>query len=527
MADVTVEGTILSTSPDRAGQQLVFISSTVGYCFFIFSTDSDMYYRKTSDGGATWAAAVLIEAGTMVHSAVWYDRWTPGNSGTLIHIIYYDSASTTFEYDSLDTSGDSLSGAVTIQTATLTTPVMTITRAKSGNLIVAATAAAGAGTWKSTAVGASASFSSITTLAEGTSVDFVKLFPANLADTSDVWCLFIDITASELSLKTYDDSGNSWAENAIATAVTSTPSTGAITSFAGSIRHSDGHLLAAAWNDLDVSTADLLTWDITDGSTITAKTNVSTNVDDMYGCALYINNATNDVYCFYLGKGDGSETYTATVSVFYKKSTDGMATWGSETAYSEGAADDYRNLWCDLGNQSGNSGRVGVVWFDDDDNDYWWNSVNAITISVSSAAITGTATASITESDIVTGGKTIIITLTGDTWVTSGATFDGQRANIASGIDSAQSEANGWDAVVKAGIDVGDVVRTSDTVVTVTLDPEATYDITAQETITVTIPGSALTGAAQIIATPTFTVDPVGGTAVKDLIGVGYIPGAR
>ena len=34
-----------------------------------------------------------------------------------------------------------------------------------------------------------------------------------------------------------------------------------------------------------------------------------------------------------------------------------------------------------------------------------------------SAAVTGTATASITEADIVTGGKTIIITLTGDTWI--------------------------------------------------------------------------------------------------------------
>ena len=36
-----------------------------------------------------------------------------------------------------------------------------------------------------------------------------------------------------------------------------------------------------------------------------------------------------------------------------------------------------------------------------------------------SAAITGTATASITEADIVTGGKTIIITLTGTTWITN------------------------------------------------------------------------------------------------------------
>lgn len=38
-------------------------------------------------------------------------------------------------------------------------------------------------------------------------------------------------------------------------------------------------------------------------------------------------------------------------------------------------------------------------------------------ISPATAAVTGTATASIDESDIVTGGKTIIITLTGDTWV--------------------------------------------------------------------------------------------------------------
>jgi hypothetical protein len=36
-----------------------------------------------------------------------------------------------------------------------------------------------------------------------------------------------------------------------------------------------------------------------------------------------------------------------------------------------------------------------------------------------SAAVTGTATASITEGDVVAGSKTIIITLTGDTWITA------------------------------------------------------------------------------------------------------------
>lgn len=132
-----------------------------------------------------------------------------------------------------------------------------------------------------------------------------------------------------------------------------------------------------------------------------------------------------------------------------------------------------------------------------------------VTVSAStSAALSGTVTTA-TETDIVNGGKTVVLTLTGDTWVTTGATFDAQRQNIINGIDSAQSEATGWDAEVKAKIPVTDVVRTSDTVVTITLSAEAAYNITATETITATIPATALTGNAQIVASPTFQVTAV------------------
>ncbi len=126
------------------------------------------------------------------------------------------------------------------------------------------------------------------------------------------------------------------------------------------------------------------------------------------------------------------------------------------------------------------------------------------------AAITGTATANITEADVVAGGKTIIITTTGDTWVAAGATFDAQRQNIINGLDSAQSELTGWDAEVRDKEVVGAVVRTSDTIVTVTLTAAASYDITVQETITVTVPNTALvTSTSDITGAPTFTVDPV------------------
>jgi len=146
----------------------------------------------------------------------------------------------------------------------------------------------------------------------------------------------------------------------------------------------------------------------------------------------------------------------------------------------------------------------------------------------SPATISGTITASVTEADIVAGGKTLIITLVNDTWIAAGAgSFDLQRDEIIAGITSAQSEALGWNLVPKALQSLGGVVRTSDTVVTITWDAFATYNITAQETITVTVPATAVTSATSSIATPTFTVDTAGGTRVKDIIGSGIVPSAR
>lgn len=143
------------------------------------------------------------------------------------------------------------------------------------------------------------------------------------------------------------------------------------------------------------------------------------------------------------------------------------------------------------------------------------------------ATVSGTITSSVTEADIVTGGKTIIITLTNDTWITAGAPFNAQRQTILDNLNSAQSEPLGWDAWI-AIHNLATVVRTSDTVVTITLDPIADYNITAQETITVTAPSSAVTSGVSMVASPTFTIDTGGAAAtVRDIIMMGMIPFAR
>ena len=124
---------------------------------------------------------------------------------------------------------------------------------------------------------------------------------------------------------------------------------------------------------------------------------------------------------------------------------------------------------------------------------------------------------SLTEALIVTGSETITIELTNDTWVAAGATFNAQRQAIIDGLDAASSPALGWNDEVRDKEVVGAVVRISDTVVTITLTASALYDISSTETVTVTVPGAALTGAAEVTATPTFDVTAVAasGSAAK------------
>ena len=55
--------------------------------------------------------------------------------------------------------------------------------------------------------------------------------------------------------------------------------------------------------------------------------------------------------------------------------------------------------------------------------------------AVATVTLSGTVTTTITEADIVTGGRTIILTLSGDTWVASGTAFDAQRQFIIDGLD--------------------------------------------------------------------------------------------
>jgi hypothetical protein len=152
-----------------------------------------------------------------------------------------------------------------------------------------------------------------------------------------------------------------------------------------------------------------------------------------------------------------------------------------------------------------------------------------------SAAITGTIGDGATEQEVRDGAGTIIITLSGETWVAAGGTFDAVRDDIREGLDAAEAEAKGWNAEVRDKMGDAAVVRTSDTIVTITV-PETkvrSYQIDANEVITVTVPAAAVAGTGALTATPTITITAgaesarLGGTGASFMRPADLVAGSK
>jgi len=127
-----------------------------------------------------------------------------------------------------------------------------------------------------------------------------------------------------------------------------------------------------------------------------------------------------------------------------------------------------------------------------------------------SAAVSGSLVGSVDEDLIRDTGGTIVITLNNDTWPTAGANFNAQRQAIIDGLDAAATPATGWNNLVRDLLAVTAVVRTSDTVATITIPATPGYDIESSEVITVTVPAAALvTSSDPVIASPTISITPV------------------
>lgn len=330
----------------RSGSQSAYKVKTVEavYVFYISGQDIFIHWVKSTDNEITWSDPVQVNtvAGAVQGLSIWFDKWTPGNTGTLIHIAYFESTSDDVFYRALDTNGDTLGSEITIfagaSTGSIANTCIALTRAIGGNIYCAFDIDGGTetGFYRSTDDGATFGARDNTLAVEG--ADYFLLAPGFAADTQDIIMIFWDRSADEISRKIHDDSLNIWGlEASISTGMVDLISTTASPQFSITVDDPNNKILLAAWTNRDTANADLRFWSI-DESSITEGTNVVLNsTDDQQMCALAYESVSGDLYCFYGGKSDGSETAGTSINIYYKISTDDGATWGAETKLTETA----------------------------------------------------------------------------------------------------------------------------------------------------------------------------------------------
>jgi hypothetical protein len=338
-ADAVIANVHANAQRSSLSSYLVKTPGAVIYAFFVSSIDNVMYWVKSSDGGFTWTDPVLVKniGASQSGWAVWYDKWTPGDTGTKIHIWTFDTTADDVIWKTLDTASDTLSAEVVVfagaSSGASGSTCISGTKAIGGNLYVAFDIDGGTETGFYRSVDAGTSWAARTDMNEATS-DYYYLAPGYAADTQDILCIFWDRSASEISRKIYDDSANTWAETSIAASMTALASSTAASNFSIAVDDANNKILLAAWSATDTANADLRFWAI-DETTISEKTNVVLNsTDDQGMCAVALATDTTTIYVFYGGKSDGSETFPTAINFYYKTSTDGGTNWGSETRLS-------------------------------------------------------------------------------------------------------------------------------------------------------------------------------------------------
>jgi hypothetical protein len=360
MADISIVTSVAITLRGMRG--LVFTTNLIGYLFYTDGSN-DFVYKKTTDGGITWAAPVAISGNdTIVAYDVWYDQWTPGDTGRCVHIWYFGVTTDNIKYRRLCTVDDFLLAAVDVLVTTSAVAgrgtFVSGAKMRGGNLLACWDIDAGAehGTYRSVDNGVT--WGARTDLVEAT-LDQGWVYPGNEADPNDAWIIYYDASATALTLKMHDDSANTNSESATIQTQTSgiTDLSGQYPN-AGAIRHSDGHLILASWSLRDNASGVFNAYDINGTGSIVSLTALATNIDDCYYPSVFIDQRNDWIYIAYVGKSDGSETLDTTASVYHAISKDRGVTWSKDNLISASGSD-WRGCWTPLSGP-----RFTAVWQD-------------------------------------------------------------------------------------------------------------------------------------------------------------------
>ena len=367
-ADVTIESLLLdATNEHGTGSSVVFVNDTIGYAFFINDTGR-VSYKKTLDSGASWGNPVPLTSQTDTFTvSVWYDRWTPGDSGRVIHISYGDTGSDTYWYDYLNTTDDtqrssevSISGDVGRIRPEAQMP--SVVKSRAGNLFVSGGGDNVGNTrnvWKSTNNGTSWASSSATFNNDGN--DEYQLLPL-IDSAGHIIAIYLDASANTLFSRIYNETNDTWM--GAGTIATSFSEGGALTStnsWGATLNNNTGYIFLVGNNNPETAGGDLVSFEY-DKTSWVLRGDVYTNIGtDGRGVKVSIDQTTGDLYSTYVRGNGGS---FASANVYYKLSTNNMTSWSDEVQLSS-VSDNLVHPRPDLMNTQ----RLYAAWYNNDLND--------------------------------------------------------------------------------------------------------------------------------------------------------------
>ncbi|MCB9810205.1 hypothetical protein H6781_01235 [Candidatus Nomurabacteria bacterium] len=344
-AEVTIDDTPSTNGLSHTAVQptTVFISDQVGYKFYRDGsggggTNGTCVYKKTTNGGTSWGTETIVDSQTDCEAiVVWYDKWTPGDAGSYIHIATMDSGDDDLWYNRLDTTSDTLLMGSNPTSTSLTQSAMSITAATANHSMTKGTdgtlymsisdntdrfvvsCSSGCGTG-----------SNWTEVGDGTFMDLDEDITLLLPlDGGNILLINRDISANDIRSKVWN--GSSWS------ASWSTVDANAVESGAYDIQMSavrspvtgDIYLAYIAdANNFTVADHDIRLAKYSGGSWSNLPDLITDDTRGLTSISLTVDENTDTVYVAYSARTTLATADSA--NVYWATSTSAMTSWGAE-----------------------------------------------------------------------------------------------------------------------------------------------------------------------------------------------------
>ncbi len=372
MVDIVISLANVTVSQDQSPRQTVWISKSIGYTFYRRNTPTQrVVYRKTTDKWLTSGPEVVLDEANAVDDTVsiWPEQWTSGDEGTLIHIVMARFSTFRMEYINLNTATDVLSAPVLVDAiAAGTTVSHSIAKTPDGTLFITQNGGNNAGMdvnlWRSIDGGLNWVGRSIAGAQMQRLDGRTKIVPANSAN-DNIGAITVRTASSPNFYCEYDNNSDTWSSAVLFNGTIQE------NQFQLTVRHSDGHMLAA----IKDAGFDIRVFDINNVGDVVEQTRpvIGAGGAITTGIEIFINQNNNDIFVAY---PRGIDPAVAPRSIRYRKSTDGMLTWEPEVVFSVASGDQFdTQAGISIGS---NGGRFQLTWRDDDTDSWLTNLDNSL-----------------------------------------------------------------------------------------------------------------------------------------------------